>query len=128
VLASGKGCGQAQLLSRPFLSYCSFWVVVAVQFIEGACSVGNGVASGRCPRQVVVGMVVGEMAGEDDVEKLLTKKKTLRYGGGLSGMRAGKYGTGNVRDGSGWRVAGDDAIMVGVERRECEVDTREVAG
>jgi hypothetical protein len=73
-------------------------------------------------------MVVGEMAGEEDVEKVLTKKETLRYGGGLSGMRAGKYGTGNVRDGSGWRVAGDDAIMVGVERRECEVEAKEVAG
>jgi hypothetical protein len=73
-------------------------------------------------------MVVGEMAGEDDAEKVLTNKKTLRYGGGLSGMRAGEYGTGNVRDGSGWRVAGDDAIMVGVERRECEVEAKEVAG
>jgi hypothetical protein len=103
-------------------------VVVAVQFVAGAGPVGNGVASGRCPRRVVVGMVVGETAGEDDVEKVLTKKETLRYGGGLSGMRAGKYGTGNVRDGSGWRVAGDDAVVVGVERRECEVEAKEVAG
>jgi hypothetical protein len=66
---------------------------------------------------------VGEMAGEEDVETVWKKK--LRYGGGLSGMRAGKYGTVNVRDGSGWRVAGVGAIMVRVEGRDCENENEE---
>jgi hypothetical protein len=101
-------------------------VVVALQSVVGAGPIENGVTSGRCSRRVVVGTVVGEMAGEDDVD--MVWKKVPRYAGGLSGMRAGKYGTGNVRDGSGWRVAGDDAIMVGVERRECEVEAKEATG
>jgi hypothetical protein len=97
---------------------------VTVEVVGGDVSGRNGVASGQCLGRVMVGMVVGEMAGEEDVETVWKKK--LRYGGGLSSMRAGKYGTVNVRDGSGWRVAGVGAIVVRVEGRDCENENEEV--
>jgi hypothetical protein len=97
-----------------------------VEIVADAAPGKNGVASGQWMGRLVIGVVVGEMAGEEDVE--MTLKKTLRYGGGLSGMRAGRYGTGNVREGSGCRVAGDGATTVGVERRECELEASEAIG
>ena len=89
---------------------------MTVEVVGGDVSGRIGVASGQCLGRVMVGMVVGEMAGEEDVETVW-KKKQLRYGGRLSSMRAGKYGTVKVRDGSGWRVAGVGAIVVGAEGR-----------
>ena len=86
---------------------------VLVKIVGGAVPGKNGVASGQCLGRLVVGSVVGETAGEENVE--MVWMNAVRYGGGLSGMRAGKYWTGNVRDGSGWRVAGGGAILVRVE-------------
>ena len=104
-------------------SYVSYGLAVMVEFVGGVLPVYIGAVSGhRCCGSVVVGMVVGEIAGEDTAEKVWTK--VVRYGGGLSGMRAGKYGMGNTRDGLGWRVAGDAAILVRAEGREC-VDENE---
>jgi hypothetical protein len=100
------------LLHRPGLSYKPCVLPVLVKVVGGAVPGKNGVASGQCLGRVVV---VGETAGEENVEMVWTN--AVGYGGGLSGMRTGKYGTGNVRDGSGWRVAGGGTIVVRVEGR-----------
>lgn len=77
----------------------------------------KGVAArALCLGFLVVGMVVGEMAREDDVE--VGWENRARCGGGLSGMRTGRYGLGNVSDGSGWRVVSCGGIVVGVEVSE----------
>lgn len=62
------------------------------------------------------------MADEVDVEKLWAK--TSRYGGGLSSMRAGRYGMGNTRDGSGWRFAGDGVILVSLKGMDARMTRR----
>jgi hypothetical protein len=100
------------LLHRPGLSYSSRGLVGLVEVVGGAVPGKNGVASGQCLGRVVV---VGETGGEENVE--MEWMNAVRYGRGLSGMRAGKYGTGNVRDGSGCRVAGGGTIVVRVEGR-----------